>query len=66
MTDLQRMYDVASDDEAATLDELQERAGLTWRCALPSTTGRPGWTCGWINVAEDDSCDNCGRPRSSE
>lgn len=41
-----RLYEVASDGEAAMLDELQERAGLTWTCPVRAWTNPKGERCG--------------------
>ena|SRR5947209_2005185 len=53
------LYQLASDGEAAMLDQLRRRAGQTWDCygddpdelKVCWTNGRPG------------HCENCGRPR---
>ena len=59
-TEVDRMYDVADDYEAATLDELRRRAGITWECYR----GDPDRlsSC-WTNMADDEVCQQCGTPR---
>ena len=51
-TEIARLYDVAEDHEAQMLDELRERAGITWE--------HEG--C-WTNLAEATTCDRCGATR---
>ena len=55
--ELQRMYAVANDYEAASLDSLRERAGCTWECRDES--GRSHWT----NDETDKHCGQCGTPK---
>jgi len=50
--ELARMYDVAQDWEASVLDDLRQRAGITWECECP-----------WTNLAEDATCQHCGREK---
>ena len=54
ITELGRMYDVASDNESAMLDDLALRAGIRWQCPEP---------CRWMNREEDRQCGGCGRER---
>ena len=50
--ELGRLYDVATDDEADTLDALRERAGLIWAC--------PSEPCQWRNQEYESTCGQCG------
>lgn len=52
MSELHRLYDVASDTEAALLDDLQVRAGLLWVCEGHGHT--------WTNRS-GEPCEECGR-----
>lgn len=52
---VERMYEVATDDELAVLDALAERAGLRWTC-----TGAPEHPHPWTND-KDEPCGRCGR-----
>ena len=49
------MYQVAEDWEAAVLDDLRRRAGLTWE--------HEG--C-WTNLITDDRCGKCGAPYTQD
>ena len=54
------MYRVADDYEAGVLDQLRERAGITWECYGPEPYSiAPCWT----NRRDDAVCDQCGTPR---
>jgi hypothetical protein len=59
VSEFEKMYEVATDDEAVVLDDLRRRAGITWEC-----TCQPG---GWTNAvgpaASVDFCDRCGARR---
>lgn len=52
---LDRMYQVATDAELPTIDELAERAGLRWTCP-----GAPEHPHPWTNH-EGEPCELCGR-----
>ena len=58
-TDTDRMYEVADDYEAATLDALRNKAGLTWECR--DKGGRSHWT----NGENETKCGECGKRRFS-
>lgn len=45
-----RLYDAANDHEAAMLDDLRDRAGITWTCPASPWTNPKG-----------ETCDDCGR-----
>jgi hypothetical protein len=53
--ELDRMYQVAADDEVAVLDALAERAGLRWTCR-----DSPEHRFPWTNHA-GEPCEQCGR-----
>jgi hypothetical protein len=53
--DLSKLYEVAEDYEAAVLDRLRDRAGLTWECL--NTDGHAHWT----NDADERVCGKCGK-----
>ena len=53
---LTRLYSLASDHEAAVLDDLLMRADYIWACE-----------CGWHNGPPNfERCEECGRPRPRE
>lgn len=52
ISDIARLYEVATDHEAAILDDLEERAGLIWTC--------PDLGCRWRNPEDLDACEECG------
>lgn len=54
---LDRLYGVADDYEAATLDELKERAGLTWTCRQVHP---PDQADAWTNEV-GEPCEICGK-----
>lgn len=53
---IELLYAIADDHEAAILDRLRERAGLTWECYGSETT-----PCRWTNIAAATSCERCGQ-----
>lgn len=53
---LERMYEVANHYEASVLDELQERAGITWTCRTDDHT--------WTNQ-KGEPCERCGRSEAT-
>lgn len=57
---LSRLWSVADDYESDTLDQLLDKARLTWQCRNRLAEGH---ACGYRNLVEDDACGNCGAPR---
>lgn len=51
MTEVDRLYAIADDHEADTLDQLRERAGITWECRVDDH---------WTNM-KGERCERCGR-----
>ena len=54
---LARMLAVASDGEAAMLDDLAERAGVVWNCRDDEGSSH------WTNRDTDAACCRCGKPK---
>jgi hypothetical protein len=52
--EIAHLYQVADDHEAALLDDLRRRAGLTWDCEACEDRG------GWTNLSGDSVCGRCG------
>ena len=59
--ELDRMYEVGSNSEAATLDDLRQRAGLIWKCQARRRDA--GTACGWFNAEDDATCERCGEAK---
>jgi hypothetical protein len=57
MTPIERLYEIADDNEVAVLDRLRDRAGLTWECR--DSEGRAHWT----NGEDETVCGECGKLR---
>jgi hypothetical protein len=53
-TVIERLYQAASGDQLAALDEVMEKAGLAWECA-----------CRWRNTEAETTCGQCGRQRET-
>jgi hypothetical protein len=60
MSEIDKLYAVADDDEAATLDHLRNKAGLTWECQ------DKGGFSHWTNSTASKTCEQCGRKRTSK
>ena len=54
VTDLDRLYAVATDYETSIIDEVARRAGVHWHCA-----------CGWHNPDSAVLCEDCNDPALS-
>jgi hypothetical protein len=59
---LARLYQVADDYEAATLDELMHRAGLVWTCRGQHPADQPD---AWTNDT-GDPCEVCGQVEKAD
>lgn len=51
ISDIDKLYLVADDNECDVLDRLKEKAGLTWEHRSDN--------CRWTNLKGED-CDHCG------
>lgn len=48
---LTRLQNVATDEEADTIEDLACRAGIWWKCKAEG--------CHWVNPGERDRCEEC-------
>lgn len=58
---LNKLQQVATDDEAMTIEQLAVRAGFWWKCDHEPTDDCDYEGCRFVNNIDDRVCGGCGR-----